>query len=169
MPTMASPNGRQWMQAEQSAQEKLAELMFAQLMAEMPVIEADAAFVNRTAKIAWRSHAHHRLLRHCALLAAALLIVIAGVASIYVLREMAVPLIVRGAVLFSHGLAWVLTSAGDGFRWWWIAERIGDAVREGIADPLKAAGLAAIEILVLLAIYAFRNVLAGDLGQYKPR
>jgi uncharacterized membrane protein YbaN (DUF454 family) len=169
MASMASPNRRQWLQAEQSAQEELAELRFAQLMAEMPSVEADAAFVNRTARIAWRAHTRHRLLTRCASLAATLLIVIAGVASIYELRELAVRMVIRSAVLFSHGFVWVLTSASDRFRWWWIAERIGNAVREGIADPSKAAGLAAIEILVLLAIYAFRRVLAADLGQYKPR
>lgn len=166
---MASPNGRHWLQAEQSAQEEMAELMFAQLMGEMPLIEADAAFVNRTAKIAWRTHTRHRLLKRCASLAATLLIVISGVGSIYELRELAVRMVVRGAVLFSHGLAWVLTSAGDSFRWWWIAARIGDAVREGIADPSKAAALAAIEVFVLLAIFAFRRVLAADFGQYKAR
>ena len=166
---MASPNGRQWLQAEQSAQEEIAELMFAQLIAEMPGVEADAAFVNRTAKIAWRTHTRHRLLTHCALLAAALLIAIGTVGSIYELRELAVRMVASSAVLFSHGLVWVLTSASDALRWWSIAERIGDAVREGIADPSKAAGLAALEILVLLAIYAFRKVLAGNLGQYKAR
>jgi len=163
------PNGRQWLQAEESAQEELAELMFAQLMAEMPRVEADAEFVNRTAKVAWRAHIRRRLISRCAFFAAALLVVTGGVASVYELKDFAIRAAVYGVVLFSHALVWILTWATDGFRWWWIAERIGTAVRDGIADPSRVALLAAFEMIVLLATCAFRRLLFGNLGQQKPR
>jgi hypothetical protein len=163
------PNGRQWLQAEQNAQEELAELMFAQLIAEMPSVEVGAEFVNRTAKVAWRAHIRHRLIARCAFFAAALLIVVGGVASLYELKDFAVRAVVYGVVLFSHALVWIVTWATDGFRWWWIAERIGTAVRDGIADPSRVALLAAFEMIVLLATYAFRRLLVENLGQQKPR
>jgi small-conductance mechanosensitive channel len=153
------PNERQWLQAEQSGQEELAERIFARVVAELPPIEPSTGFVNRTVQRAWQARARGRHVRCVALIAAALLITIAAVGSIYELTALAMGLVVRSTLMFSHGLVWLLTSAGEGARWWWIAERIGAAARDTIAAPSAAACVAAAEMVGLLAIYAFQRLL----------
>jgi hypothetical protein len=153
------PNQRQWLQAEQSGQEELAEKAFARVIAEMPAIEPSADFVNRTVRVAWQAHARRRLVRRAALIAAALLITIVGVGLIDALTAPAISIAGRVAVLFSQGLVWLLTSASEGARWWWIAERMGTAVRDTIAVPSAAASIAVIEMIGLLGIYAFQRLL----------
>ena len=160
-------NERQWLHAEQSGQEELAERIFARLVAEMPPIEPSADFLDGTVRAAWQARTRRRLIRRVALIAAALLISIGGVGAIYELTGPATSLAVRVMVVFSHGLVWFLTSAGEGVSWWWIAERIGTAARVTIAAPSTAAGIAAIEMLALLAIYAFKRLLAQDLQRYR--
>ena len=160
-------NERQWLHAEQSGQEELAERIFARLVAEMPPIEPSAEFLDRTVRAAWQARVRRRLIRRVALIAAALMISIGGVGAIYELTGLATGLGVRVTVEFSRGLVWFLTSAGEGASWWWIAERIGTAARVTIAAPSMAAGIAAMEMLALLAIYAFGRLLGEDLQRYK--
>jgi hypothetical protein len=156
-----TPDERQWLQAEQSGQEELAEIMFARLVAQLPAIEPSMAFVDRAVQAAWRTRTHRRRAR-VALVAAAALIATAGIAAAYAVAPFAMGFIVRGTVTVSHGLVWLLTSAGEAARWWWIAERIGTAVRDVISAPSAAAAIAVAEIILLLAIYAFRHVLGKD-------
>jgi hypothetical protein len=163
------PNERQWLQAEQGGQDELAEMIFARVVAEMPPIEPSTGFVDRTVRAACQVRTHRRLVRRVALIAAALLISIAGAGSIYELTALATSLIVRSTVVLSHGLVWFLTSASEGVRWWWIAERIGTAVRDTVATPSTAAILAAVEMIALLAIYAFQRVLCDDSERHKVR
>lgn len=160
---------RRWLQAEQSGQDELAEMMFARLVAEMPPIEPSADFVDRTVRAAWQARSRRRLARRLALVAAALLVSIAGAGSIYMLAAPATGLIVRGSVAFAHGLVWFLTSASEGVRWWSIAERVGTAARDTVAVPSTAAAIAAVEMIALLAIYAFRRLLGQELEQNKLR
>jgi hypothetical protein len=163
------PNERQWLQAEQSGQEELAERIFARVVAELPPIEPSTGFLNRTVQRAWQARTRRRHVRCVALIAAALFITIAAVGSIYELTALAMGLVVRGTLVFSHGLVWLLTSAGEGARWWWIAARIGAAVRDTIAAPSAAASVAAAEMVGLLAIYAFQRLLGADLDRHKIR
>jgi hypothetical protein len=156
------PDLRQWLQAEASDQDALAEMLFAGLVAETPSIQPGPGFVDRALRAAWQTRVSHRLVTRPARIAAALLTAIAGFFSMYELRGLELNLIVRGTVLFSHGLAWVLTSASESGRWWWIAERIGAAVSDTIAAPSAAAAVAAVEMIALLAIYAFKQVAPED-------
>jgi hypothetical protein len=156
-----TPNEQQWLQAEQSGQEELAEIMFARLVAQVPPIEPSAAFVDRAVQAAWRTRTHRRRVR-VALVAAASLIAAAGIAAVYALAPFTKGLIVSGTVVMSHGLVWLVTSAGEGARWWWIAERIGTTVLDAISAPSAAAAITAVEMILLLAIYAFRHVLGRD-------
>jgi len=110
---------RQWLQAEQSGQEELAEMMFARLVAEIPTVGPSTDFVARTVRAAWQGRRRRRLVRRFALIAAAVLF-IAGVGTIYELIVPGIGLAARGAVLFSHGLVWLLSSASEGVRWWRI-------------------------------------------------
>jgi hypothetical protein len=160
-------NERQWLHAEQSGQEELSERSFARLVAEMPPIEPSADFVSRTVRAAWQARTRRRLVTRLALVSAALLIGMVAVGSIYELRALAIGLVARSTVAFSHALVWLLTSAGEGTRWWWIAERIGTAAGDTLASPSTAATIAGIEMLALLAIYAFDRLLAEDLQRYK--
>jgi hypothetical protein len=165
----AMTNERQWLHAEQSGQEELSERMFARLVAEMPSIEPSADFLDRTVRAAWQARTRRRLIRRVTLIAAALLMSIGGVGAIYELTGLATSLIARATVMFSRGLVWFMTSAAEGARWWWIAERIGIAARDTLAAPSAAASIAAIEMLALLAIYAFARLLAEDLQRYNLR
>ena len=126
----------------------------------MTAIEPSADFVNRTVRVAWQAHARRRLVRRAALIAAALLITIAGVDVMDALTALAIGIAGRVAVLFSQGLVWLLTSASEGARWWWIAERMGTAVTAAIAAPSAAASIAVIEMIGLVGIYAFQRLLA---------
>jgi hypothetical protein len=160
-------NERQWLHAEQSGREELSEKIFARLVAEMPPIEPNADFVNRTVRAAWQARTRRRLLMRLALISAALSISIVAVGSIYELRALAIGLVARSTVAFSHALVWLLTSASEGTRWWWIAERIGTAAGDTLASPSTAATIAGIEMVALLAIYAFDRLLSEDLRRYK--
>ncbi len=152
------PNERQWLRAEQSGEDELAETMFASLVAQIPPIEPSADFVDRTVQAAWRARTRRRLVTRIAVTVAAIFIAIAGAGSIYELTPLATSLAARGAILFSQGLVWLLTSASGAARWWWIAERVGTAVGGAIAAPFAAAAVAALEMIALLAIYAFRRL-----------
>jgi|SRR5690242_1034604 len=154
---------RQWLLAEQRGQDQLAEEIFAHLVAEMPTVEPGPDFVARTVRSAWLARTRLRLVRRVALTAAPLLIGIAALGSAYELAALPISLVARAAVVFSHGLVWFLTSAGEGAGWWWVAERIGRAAESAIAAPPAAATVAAADVLALLAIYAFQRLLAVDL------
>jgi hypothetical protein len=153
------PNERNWLQAEESGQDPLAEILFAHLVAEIRPIEPSPDFVGRTVQAAWQARARRHLMMRLARIAAVLVVGIAGFGSIYELRGLAVVLIVRGAVVFPHGLVWLLASASQGAKWWWIAERIGTAVSDTIAAPSAAAAFVAVEMIALLAIYAFKRLI----------
>jgi hypothetical protein len=153
------PDERQWLQAEQSGQDDLAEKAFARVVAEMTAVDPSADFINRTVRVAWQAHARRRLVRRAALIAAALLITTAGVGLIDALTPLAIGMVGGVAVLFSQGLVWLLTSASEGARWWWVAERMGTAVTDTIAVPSAAVSIAVIEMIGLLGIYAFQRLL----------
>jgi hypothetical protein len=156
-----TPDEGHWLQAEQSGQEELAEIMLARLVARLPAIEPSAAFIDRAVQAAWRTRTHRRRVR-VALVGAAALIAMAGFAAVYALAPFTQGLIVSGIVVMSHGLVWLVTSAGEGARWWWIAERIGTTVLDTISAPSAAAAITAVEMILLLAVYAFRHVLGKD-------
>jgi hypothetical protein len=160
---------RQWLKAEERGEDELAEMMFARLVAETPAIEAGAEFVERTAQAAWRARTRRRVVRRLALIAAGLLISIAGVGSFYALTPLAVSLAVRATVILSHALVWFLASANEGIKWWRIAEQIGAAVSSAMAGPRASAGVVAIGMVVLFAIYVFQRLLGEDLRQHKVR
>lgn len=156
------PNELEWLQAERKGQDELAEAMFARLMAEIPAVEPSAGFVDRTVQLAWRARTRRRLVARFALATTAILLGIACIASIYELRPLATGIVAGGALLLSHGFAWLITFASEGAGWWWIAERIGTAVSEAIASPSMAATIVAVELIALLALYAFRDLLRQD-------
>lgn len=160
---------RHWLKAEERGEDELAERMFARLVTEMPAIEASAGFVDRTVQAAWRARARRRIVRRAALIAAGLLITVAGAGSLYELTPLAVSLVVRATVVFSHTLVWFLASASAGFRWWRIAEQIGTAVSGAIAGPRASAGVAVMGMIALFAIYVFQRLLSEDFRRQKAR
>lgn len=155
------PNQLQWLQAEQDGLEELAERMFASLLAEMPAIEPSGDFVDRVVKAAWRARTRRLRLARVVLAVSALLLGTVSVWSIYALSVPA-SLGARVAVALSRGLVWLLTSVSDGTRWWWIAERIGTAVSDAITVPSTAVAIAGVEMIGLLAIYAFQQLIDKD-------
>jgi hypothetical protein len=156
------PNDKQWLQAEQRGQDELAEVLFARLVAQLPPIKPGADFVDRTVQLAWRARTRHRLVMRVARIATLLFMGMAILGSIYELSALAVGLIVRGTAMFSHGLVWLLTSVGEGARWWWIMEKMGTAVSDTIAAPSMAAAVAAVGMIALLAIYAFQQLVHAE-------
>ena len=138
-------------------------MLFAHLVAEMPRVEPSTGFVDRTMRVAWQARRRRRLARRAAIIAATILIGIAGAGSIHELATLSMSLVVRGTVLGSQALVWLLVSAGEGIRWWWIAERIGTAVRVAVAAPSTGAAVMAGEMIMLLAIFAFQRLLGPTL------
>jgi hypothetical protein len=153
---------RHWLKAEERGEDDLAERMFARLVAEMPAIEASAGFVDRTVQTVWRARTRRRIVRRAALIAAGLLITIAGAGSLSELTPLAVSLVVRATVMFSHTLVWFLGSASAGVRWWRVAEQIGTAVSGAIAGPRASAGVAVMGMIALFAIYVFHRLVSED-------
>ena len=156
------PNELQWLRAEQNGQEELAERMFANLLAEMPVIEPSGDFVDRVVKAAWRARTRRRRFARVVLAVSALLLSGVSIWLIHALSVQAVSLGARVAVAVSHGLVWLLTSVSEGTRWGWIAERIGTAVSDTITVPSTAVAIAGVEMIGLLAICAFRQLIDKD-------
>lgn len=163
------PGEREWVEAEQGGQDAVAEAMFARLIADMPLIEPGAAFVDRTVRAAWRARRRRRIVTQVARVAAVLSLGVMMAGSVYELSGWVAGLITRGAVAFSHALVWLLVSARDGARWWWIADRIGAAVGDALASPWTAAAVLAIEAAVLLGMYTFRHLVHNDLGTQESR
>jgi len=160
---------RHWLKAEERGEDELAERMFSRLVAEMPAIEAGAGFVDRTVQTAWRARTRRCRVRRAALIAAGLLITIGGAGWLYELTPLAVSLVVRATVVFSHTLVWFLASASAGVRWWRIAEQIGTAVSGAIAGPRASAGVAVMGMIALFAIYVFQRLLSEDFRRQKAR
>lgn len=101
-------NERNWLEAEQNGDDAFAEAMFARVVADMPAIPPSADFVRRTVQVAWRARARRRLVEQLAGVAAALSIGIIALGTLYESSARAMGLAVRGVVLSSHGLIWVL-------------------------------------------------------------
>jgi hypothetical protein len=160
-------NLREWLQAERNGQDELAERLFARSVAEISPIEPAADFAGRAAQAAWRARARHRAVVRLVRVAAALLLGVTTLGSLYAV--VASGLVARTAVVLSHGLAWLLTSAGEGLRWWWIAERIGTAVGGSLASSSTAMVIVAIETAALLALYAFQRLFQNELQPGESR
>src|SRR6185295_3261556 len=156
------PNNSDWLQAEESGDEVLAETLFARVIAGMPAIEPGADFVPRTVHAAWRARARRRLVTRLARIAAALVVTIAGLGSIYALSGAALALLIPGTVALSRGFLWLITSAGDGAGWWWVADRIGTAIADIVGDPVAASAVAAAALMALVAIYAFHHLIHNE-------
>ena len=159
-----SPNHRNWLEAEQSGRDDTAEAAFAQLFAELPAVEPDTDFVSRTVRVAWRARARRGLATRLARVAAAVLVAAAGVALLYVSGVLVVSAAVQSALLFSHALVWLVTSIGEGARWWSIAGRVGAAVGQTISAPQITAAVAIVELIGAAAIYALQRTLHDERG-----
>lgn len=155
-------NCREWLAAEQDGHDELAELTFARLVAELPPIEASPAFVDTVVQRAWRAHLRRRAVSRLARVAAVLVMAGVTAATVYVLGGILVNTLAQGTVLLSEALLWLLTSAGDGVRWWSVAARVSAAVSESLVTPRTAAAIVLIEMLGASAIYALQRVLRDD-------
>jgi hypothetical protein len=148
------PDHRNWLQAEHSDNDALAEALFARLVADLPPVEPRPGFVARAVQVAWQARTRRRRAR----IATALAIAAGTAALMYELSDVALALLVSGTVSAARGVVWLLTSASDGARWWWIADRIGTTVGDAVADPATASAVAASGVIALLAIYALRHL-----------
>src|SRR5438128_2604036 len=147
-----------WLDAEQDGRDDAAEMAFARLMTELPGTEPSPEFVGRAVHAAWRARARRRLMTRLARVAAVVLVTVATVVSIYLFGMVILGALVRGTVLVAQGLVWLMTSVGEGVRWWSIAGRVGTAVGQTIAAPKTTAIVAALELIGAMAIYAFQRV-----------
>jgi hypothetical protein len=155
-------NERQWLQAEQTGEDELAERMFARAIADLPRVQPTETFVARTAQIAWRARARRHLLTRAAYAAAALLVSIIGIGGIYELMPFVPRLIADSALALSHALIWLVSAPAQGAGWWSLAESLGTAIADAITAPSTAAIITAVEVIGLLGIYAFRQLLRED-------
>src|SRR5579862_3565041 len=120
-----------WLQAEHGDDDPLAEALFARLVADLPAVEPRPGFVARAVQAAMQARARRRRARF----SAALVIGAGALALTYELSAFALTLLASGVVAASHGLAWLLTSATEGARWWWVADRIGTTIGDAVAAP----------------------------------
>lgn len=155
-------NERQWLEAEQAGQDEIAERMFARAIADLPRIQPSESFVIEASQAAWRARARRRRAMRMAYASIALLVGIMGMAAIYELMLLAPNLIANAAFAVSHCLIWLLRAPAQGAGWWWFAERIGRAITDTVAVPSTAAIIGALEMIGLLGIYAFRQLLRED-------
>lgn len=153
---------RDWLDAEQEGREDLAELTFARLMSELRPIEPSEAFVGAVVHQAMRVHARRRMVQQLARVAAVILIAGVSIATMLALSSVAVGALGRGTALLSDGLLWLVSSAGDGVKWWSLAARVGGAIGESLITPRTAAAIVTIELLGVSAIYALHRVLRNE-------
>lgn len=155
-------NEREWLEAEQTGQDEVAERMFARALAGLPRIQPSESFVIRTLQVAWRARVRRRRAMRMAYASIALLVGIIGVAAIYELMPLVPNLIANAALAVSHGLIWLLRAPAQGAGWWWFTERISTAITDTIAVPSTTAIIGALEMVGLFGIYAFRQLLRED-------
>ena len=153
---------RQWLEAEQTGQDEVAERMFARAIAGLPRIQPSESFVIRTSQVVWRARAGRRRAMRMAYASIPLLVGIISVAAIYELTPLMPNLIANAALAVSRGLIWLLTAPAQGAGWWWFAERIGTAITDTLAAPSTAAIIGVLEMIGLFGIYAFRQLLRED-------
>src|SRR4051794_20357582 len=104
------PKEPDWLQAERSGDDDLAEMLFAKLVAGMPPVQPSAAFVDRTVRTVWRPRTRHLRLTRAALIATVLTVVVFAVAayagSVNGLTVLAASVGARCTVVLLHGLVW---------------------------------------------------------------
>jgi hypothetical protein len=159
MTDMDSRHLRCWLDTEQEGQDDLAELAFKKLMTGLPGVELEPGFVERAVGAAWRARARRRLVARLARVTAVVLVAAVSVAIVYGLGVFFAAAVVRVMVVVAHGLVWLATAVGDGFRWWAVAERVGAGVAQTVMSPRTTALVAAIELMGMIAIYAFQRAL----------
>jgi hypothetical protein len=152
---------REWFRADKDGNDILAERAFARLIADLPLIEPDVAFVDRTVQAAWRMRDRPQIWKPMVAVVA-LLIGAVAVVSLYALSGSATELFAGYVRELSRSLIWLLTFAAEGVRWWWIADRIGAATGRVLSSPISIGAFAAAEIVILLAICAFRLVVQSE-------
>ena len=137
-------------------------MAFARLIAGLPAAEPTPAFVGRAVQTAWRARRRRRLMAGLARAAAVVLMTAATAVVVYLFGMVVLAALARGTVLVAQGLVWVMTSVGEGVRWWSIAGRVGTAVGQTLSAPKTTAIVAVIELVGAMAIYALQRVLRDD-------
>ena len=149
------PPYRRWLAAEHDDDEAAADASFARLIAQLPRVEASPDFAARTTRAAWRARARRRLVVRLGRVAA--LVLIAGTSLVVAYESLALILagLMRGAVLLSRAVVWLIIAVNDGVTWWSIARRAAAGLGQAIATPANVTALIVIELVAASALYTF--------------
>lgn len=158
-----------WLEAEHSEQDPLAEAAFAALIADLPADEPDDvamdAFVARTmAVVAARAARRRRVV--LATRAAMVVGAVGGaVAGALVAGPLLAPHAADGVMAGARGLVWLSAQVGTGLRVWNFFSHLGGAVAAVMATPQAASVLIGLSLTGALALAGMARLLDGNAAQ----
>lgn len=157
-----SPHYRRWLAAERDQDEAAADAAFGRLFAELPRVEAGPGFAPRTMRAAWRARGRRRLAIRTGRAAVAVLIAATGVVVAYEFLALILAGFMRGAVMLSRIVVWLIIAVNDGVTWWSIAQRVAVGIGRVITTPASVTALVAVEIVAAAAAYGFHWMLRQE-------
>lgn len=181
--SMWRPEVEQWLASEQAGEnateenaseengwndeglDEAAAKAFAQVFQALPRIEPDSALTDRVIRAVLRAEHRRRLTRRLGLVAALLLVTLAGLAMGYGAIGYAggwLPKAV-GAVT-APGLLGVITVMRAGVTAWLIIAGMGMALASALATPENAAMLLGMGLLGISALFALGRLMPGASG-----
>ena len=84
------------------------------------------------------------------------------VAAVFVLLPLMGRAFVRGIELVVAGSVWVATSIGVGVSLWDVLGTIARALAGGLTTPAASAGLAALVLIGIVALYGLQRLLESE-------
>jgi len=161
MKLSSSPYQR-WLAAERDNDDAAADAAFARLLSQLPRVEANPDFAARTAPAAWNVRARRRLVTRLGRLTAVFLIGAASLAVAYESLALIMAGMVRGAVLLSRAVVWLLVAINEGVTWWSIAQRAATSIGQVLTTPASATALVVVEIVAACSLVAFHWLLRRE-------
>jgi hypothetical protein len=159
-----------WLEAEQDGREDAAEAAFDHVFAALPAVEPSPAFVARASEAAWAAAGHRRRMAGLAATAAAVLVVGASAAVLYVAFDGRTAWLLAAAASLASGAVLSLVTAGATVASWWsIGADAGLALATAIANPYSVVALAAIELVAIAALVMLHRLLQSDVEIRAPR
>ena len=149
---------RDWLDAEADDRDDLAELAFAQLMADLPAVQPSPDFVLRAVAASVEARARQTRLVRLARLAASVAVMVGGLGLLWAVGDRVVDALAHGLVFAMHGLVWLASAVGGGARWWALVTDIASALGRSVATPQTFAAIVLLEMLAASALYTVRRV-----------
>jgi hypothetical protein len=159
-----------WLEAEQAGRDDAAEAALDHVFAALPAVEPSPDFVARASETAWAAAGHRRRMVGLAATVAAVLVVGASAAGLYVAFDGRIAWLLAAAASLASGAVLSLVTAGATVAGWWsISADAGLALATAIANPYSVVALATIELVAIAALVTLHRLLQSDVEIRAPR